>query len=100
MPSTQSTTRHAGHTQDHDREPERTLRDAVVLLIGKRAGDQALRHARSKARGGWQLRRLVQASRHLAGFDTLLASIGYQRRSQQRSAGLSTKPSTGRGSDA
>jgi hypothetical protein len=86
MTSTQLRTRHTPQTHDHDRELERTLRDALVLAVGTRAANQALRHARSKAHGGWQ-RRLGRTARHLAGYGPLLAYIWHLRRTPRHSAG-------------
>jgi hypothetical protein len=84
MLSRRSTTRHTDHVPAHDRELVRTLRDALVLAAGERAASQALRAARTKARRGWPRRLAVPG--HLAGYASLLAVIGYQWRSRQRSA--------------
>jgi hypothetical protein len=86
MTTTQSRTRRAHQTQDRDRELERTLRDALVLAVGTRAANQALRHARTKARGGWQ-RRLRHIAGHLGGYGPLLAYIWHLRRTTRHSAG-------------
>jgi hypothetical protein len=50
MTSTESTTRHANQTPDHSRELERAITDALILAVGKRAADRALRHARARNR--------------------------------------------------
>src|SRR5258706_15821116 len=61
---------------------------ALVLPVGKRAADQALRQARSRVHraGRCELRHV--------GYGTLLAYIWHQRRTPKHSAGLSTKPAT------
>lgn len=54
MTTTQSTSRNKDQAQDRDRELERTIRDALVLAVGKRAANRALRHARNKAHDAGQ----------------------------------------------
>jgi hypothetical protein len=83
MLSRRSTTRHTDQVPDHDRELVRALRDALVLAAGERAARQVLRRGRTKAHRGWP-RRLVAAGQ-LAGYVSLLAVIGYQWRTRQRS---------------
>jgi ferric-dicitrate binding protein FerR (iron transport regulator) len=84
MTTARSTTRHTDQTQHHDRELERTIRDALVLAAGKRAANQALRHARNKARGTWR-RRLGRVAGHTAGYGALLAYIWRLRRTPKHS---------------
>jgi hypothetical protein len=86
MRITESSPGNAAGTKERDRALERTLRDALALAVSKKAADQALRQARSKAHGaaGRDLRR---AAGHLAGYGTLLTYIWHQRRTQKQSAG-------------
>jgi uracil-DNA glycosylase len=86
MTTTQSTSRNEDRALDRDRELERTIRDALVLAVGKRAADRALRHARTKAHDG-RKRRLGYAAGHLAGYGALLAFIWHLRRAPKHSAG-------------
>jgi hypothetical protein len=72
--TTQSTSRNEDRAQDRDLELERTIRDALVLAVGKRAANRALRHARTKVHDA-RKRRLGYAAGHLAGYGALLAYI-------------------------
>ncbi|MCW2910089.1 MAG: hypothetical protein JWL68_4878 [Actinomycetia bacterium] len=80
MTTTESTSR------NDDRKLERTIRDALILAVGKRAADRALRHARNKAHDAGQ-RRLGHFAGHLAGYSALLAYIWHLRRAPKHSAG-------------
>jgi ferric-dicitrate binding protein FerR (iron transport regulator) len=86
MTSTESTTRHANQTPDHSRELERAITDALILAVGKRAADRALRHARARNHPVRQ-RTLVHVAGHLAGYGALISYIWYQRRTARESAG-------------
>ena len=71
--------------KDRDRELERTIRDALVLAVGRRAANHALRRARSQARGAAR-HQLGRVALHLAGYGTLLPFIWHQRRTPKNSA--------------
>jgi hypothetical protein len=71
-------------TLDHDRELERAIGDALVLVVGKRAARQAIRHAHSRTHGARQ-RSLVRRTGHMAGYGALLAYIWCERRRTKRS---------------
>ena len=71
-------------TKDHDRELERAIRDALVLVVGKRAASRAIRHARSRTPGVRQ-RSLVRRVGHMAGYGALLAYIWNERRATKQS---------------
>lgn len=86
MSSTQSTSGNEDRTRDHDRQLEQTIRDALVLTVGKRAANRAFRHARNKAHDAGQ-RRLSHVAGHLAGYDALLAYVWHLRRAPKHSAG-------------
>ena len=58
----------------------------LVLAVGKRAADQALRQALSRVHRAGR-RELRHVARHLAGYGTLLAYIWHQRRAPKHSAG-------------
>jgi hypothetical protein len=79
-----SDTMTADRTKDLDRELERTIRDALVLIVGKRAAGQAIRHARSTTHGARQ-RSLIRRVGHMAGYGTLLAYIWHERRTTKQS---------------
>ncbi len=85
MDITPAKTRHADHTQDHGQELGRATRHGLVLAVGKKAAQQALRHARARARAAGR-RRLVHAAGHVAWSGMLLAVIWHQRRAPKRSA--------------
>jgi hypothetical protein len=84
MPTTESTTEQADHNHNRDRELVRAITDALVLAVGKRAADQAVRRAHAKA-GRAAQRRAVRAA-HLAGYSALLGYIWRQRRASHHSA--------------
>lgn len=66
MTTTQSTSRNEGRALNRDRELERAMRDALVLAVGKRAANRALRNARTKVHDAGK-RRLGYAAGRLAG---------------------------------
>jgi hypothetical protein len=70
---------------DHDRELERAIRDALVLVVGKRAAGEAIRHARSRTHGARRQRGRVRRVGHMAGYGALLAYIWYERRTTKQS---------------
>jgi hypothetical protein len=84
MTTTQSTS--GNEDRARARELERTIRDALVLAVGKRAANRALRHARNKAHDAGQ-RRLSHVAGHLAGYGALLTYIWHLRRAPKHSAG-------------
>jgi hypothetical protein len=86
MRTTESSPENDNGATERDRTLERILRDALALAVSKKAADQALRHARNRARGAGRhdLRRVAG---HLAGYGTLLTFIWHQRRTQKQSAG-------------
>jgi hypothetical protein len=86
MSTTQSTSRNEDRAQDRDWQLEQTIRDALVLAVGKRAANRALRHARNKAHDAGQ-RRFGNVAGHLAGYGALLAYIWHLRRAPKQSAG-------------
>jgi type VI protein secretion system component VasF len=69
----------AAQIKDHDRELERAIRDALVLIVGKRTAGQAIRHARRRTHGARQRSRVRRVG-HMAGYGALLAYIWYERR--------------------
>jgi hypothetical protein len=79
MTTTETTTKHADQAKDHDLELERAIRDALMLAVGKRAANQALRHARSRAHRPGR-RRLGRVAAHLATYGALGGYIWRQRR--------------------
>ena len=83
MKTTESSPGNADGTRERDRALERTLRDALALVVSKKVADQALRQARNNG-AGRDLRRIAG---HLAGYGTLLTFIWHQRRTQKQSAG-------------
>ena len=86
MRTTESGSGNADGTRERDRALERTLRDALALVVSKKVADQALRQARNKAHGAGR-HDLRRAAGHLAGDGTLLTYIWHQRRTQKQSAG-------------
>jgi ferric-dicitrate binding protein FerR (iron transport regulator) len=86
MRTTESIPGSKNSSRERDHALERILRDALALAVSKRAADQALRQARTKAHdaGRRDFRRLAG---HLAGYGTLLTYIWHQRRTQKNSAG-------------
>ena len=84
MKTTESSPGNADGTRERDRALERTLRDALALVVSKKVADQALRQARNNGAGRHDLRRVAG---HLAGYGTLLTYIWHQRRTQKQSAG-------------
>jgi hypothetical protein len=86
MTTSQSASRNEDRARDRDRKLERTIRDALVIAVGERAANRALRHARSKAHDGRQ-RRLAYVAGHLAGYGALLGYIWRPRRAPRHSAG-------------
>ena len=86
MTTTQSTARTEDRAQDRDRELERAMRDALVLAVGKRAANRALRHGRTKVHDA-RKRRLGYAAGYLAGYGALLAFIWHLRQAPKHSAG-------------
>jgi hypothetical protein len=84
MKTTESSPGNADGTRERDRALERTLRDALALVVSKKVADQALRQARNNGAGRRDLRRVAG---HLAGYGTLLTFIWHQRRTQKQSAG-------------
>jgi hypothetical protein len=84
MKTTESSPGNADGTRERDRALERTLRDALALVVSKKVADQALRQARNNGAGRRDLRRVVG---HLVGYGTLLTFIWHQRRTQKQSAG-------------
>ena len=86
MKTTESSPGNADGTRDRDRALERTLRDALALVVSKKVADQALRQARNKADGAGR-RDLRRIAGHLAGYGTLLTYIWHQRRTQKQPAG-------------
>jgi hypothetical protein len=87
MKTTESSPGHADGTRERDRALERTLRDALALVVSKKVADQALRQARNEPHGAGQ-RDLRRVAGHLAGYGTLLTYIiWHQRRTQKLSAG-------------
>ena len=83
--TTESASSSKDHTEDRDRELERVIRHALVLVAGKRAANRALRHAQTRAHRGWE-RRLGRGAAHLAGYATLLGYIWYRERAHKRPA--------------
>jgi hypothetical protein len=83
--STTTDTTTADRTKDQDRELERAIRDALVLVVGKRAAGEAIRHARSRTHGARRQRSLVRRVGHTAGYGALLAYIWYERRTTKQS---------------
>jgi hypothetical protein len=85
-----ATTNHADREPDHDRELGRAIRHALVVALGERAAQQALRHDRVRpdATGPHAAgpHRLIRAAGHMAGYGMLLALIWHQRRAPQHSA--------------
>ncbi len=53
MTTTGSTTKNADPAKDRDKELERTIRNALVLAVGKRAANQAFRHTRQPIVPAW-----------------------------------------------
>jgi hypothetical protein len=87
MRTTESSAGNEGGARDRDRALERTLRDALALVVSKKVADRALRQARSRAHQA-ERRDLRRVAGHLAGYGTLLTYIvWHQRRSQKQSAG-------------
>ena len=89
MTTTQPKTERADQTQDRDKELQRAIRDALVLAVGKRAANRALRRTRNNAHLGRRRRpgHLVgSVAGHLAGYGALLAYIWYQRRASGQPA--------------
>jgi ferric-dicitrate binding protein FerR (iron transport regulator) len=87
MRTTESSPEKRDGAKERDRALERTLRDALALAVSKKAADQALRQARSKAHGAGR-RQFRRVAGHLAGYGTLLTYIiWHQRRTQKQSAG-------------
>ena len=82
----ESTAAQPDRDHDRDRELVRTITDALVLAVGKRAAHQALRHARSQHEGNGQRRamelRALRAAAHLAGYSALIGYIWRQRRTR------------------
>jgi len=72
-------------TEDRDRELERVIRPALVLAAGRKAANQALRHAQIRARRHAE-HRLGRAAARLAGYATLLGYIWYRERAHKRPA--------------
>ena len=86
MRTTESSPGNEDGARERDRALERTLRDALALVVSKKVADQALRQARNKPHGAGQ-RDLRRVAGHLAGYGTLLTFIWHQRRTQKQSAG-------------
>jgi len=74
MNTTQSSPGNQDGASERDRALERTLRDALALVVSKKVADRALRQARNQApqAGRRDLRRVAG---HLAGYGTLLTYI-------------------------
>ena len=83
--TTESASSNKDQSHDRDRELERVIRHALVLVAGRRAANRALRHAEIQARRGGE-RRLGRAAAHLAGYATLLGYIWYRERAHKRPA--------------
>jgi hypothetical protein len=86
MRTTESSPGTENGARDRDRALERTLRDALALVVSKKVADQALRQARNKAHDAGR-RDLRRAVGHLAGYGALLTYIWHQRQTQKQSAG-------------
>ena len=83
--STDSASSNKDQSRDRDRELERVIRHALVLVAGRRAANRALRHAEIRARRGMG-RRLGRAGAHLAGYATLLGYMWYRERAHKHPA--------------
>ena len=86
MRTTESSRGNEDGASERDHALERTLRDALALVVGKKVADQALQQARNKVRSAGR-RDLRRVAGHLAGYGTLLTYIWHQRRTQKQSAG-------------
>jgi hypothetical protein len=86
MRTTESSPGNEGGARERARALERTLRDALALVVSKRVADQALRQTRNKAHSA-DRRGLPRVVGHLAAYGTLLAYIWHQRQTQKQSAG-------------
>ena len=84
MTTTQATNSPADQTRDRDSELERAITDALVLAVGKRAANRALRHARARTHRGGQ-RSFRHVAGHMAGYGALLAYAWHQRRTANQS---------------
>jgi hypothetical protein len=87
MRTTESRPGNEDGASERDRALERTLRDALALVVSKKVADRALRQARNKAHQAGR-RDLRRVAGHLAGYGTLLTYIiWHQRRTHEQSAG-------------
>jgi hypothetical protein len=87
MKTTESSPGDQDGASERDRALERTLRDALALVVSKKVADRALRQARNRAHQAGR-RDLRRVAGHLAGYGTLLTYIiWHQRRSQKQPAG-------------
>ena len=82
----ESTAAQPDRDHDRDRELVRTITDALVLAVGKRAAHQALAARPQPARRNGQRRamelRALRAAAHLAGYSALIGYIWRERRTR------------------